>query len=154
MRILFTVFAFLLTLSAPSFAGEDPVYTGWFNNNAVSGYDAVAYFTKGEPMKGKKEFSTSYKGAVWQFSSAENLSFFKANPGKYAPQYGGYCAWGMANGQGVSADPEAWSIVGGKLYLNYNQSVRERWLEDTEWAIAEADKAFPGVVDDYKGADE
>jgi YHS domain-containing protein len=104
-------------------AAEAPVYTGILNNVAVSGYDPVAYFTDGKPVKGNAKFATNYKGAEFRFASANHLAAFKANPAKYAPQYGGYCAWAVSQGYTASADPSVWKIVGGKLYLNYNQEI-------------------------------
>lgn len=147
MRSILVFLSLIFGLSFTAKAGEDAVYTGWLNNNAVSGYDTVAYFSEGKAREGSKEYTTTYKGANWRFVNAENLALFVANPEKYAPQYGGYCAWGLANGHAVSSDPEAWKIVDGKLYLNYNQKVQKRWIDDTEWAIIEADKQFPELVD-------
>lgn len=149
MRVLVAVCILLFSAAVPASAGEDPIYTGWLNNRAVSGYDTVAYFTEGKPVKGNSKYTATYKGAEWRFSSTENLALFQENPEKYAPQYGGYCAWGLANGHAVSSDPEAWSVVGDKLYLNYNKGVKERWLEDTAWAVEEANKQFPELVDPY-----
>ncbi len=109
-----------VAVPAPAFAKDAPVYTGTFSNTAVSGYDTVAYFTQGKPVKGSTEFRTTYNGAEWRFASAANLAKFRANPGRYAPQYGGYCAWAVSQGYTASGDPTVWKVVGGKLYLNYN----------------------------------
>ncbi|MBV6631443.1 MAG: YHS domain-containing protein [Alphaproteobacteria bacterium] len=118
---------------------RDPVYTGTFSSNAVSGYDTVAYFTEGKPVEGSSEFQTEWNGATWKFSSAENLAKFEADPERYAPQYGGYCAWAMAKGQFASTQPENWAIVDGKLYLNYNDAIQARWDADIPNFISQAD---------------
>ena len=102
----------LLGISVGAAAADEPIYTGLFNNRAVSGYDTVAYFTAGKPVKGNKKFRTEYMDTEWRFSSQENLDLFLADPAKYAPQYGGYCAWAMGGGDNgtrgykASGDPE------------------------------------------------
>ena len=136
----------LLLWAAPA-AAVDPIYTGLFNSNAVSGYDTVAYHTERKPVKGSKRYQTEYMGAVWRFSSQEHLDAFTAEPEKYAPQYGGYCAYAMAQGETASSDPEAWSMVDGKLYLNYSKKVRTRWLQDTAGYIKAADAKWPKLRD-------
>jgi YHS domain-containing protein len=124
----------------------DPVYTSTWNNRAVSGYDPVAYFTQGKPVKGDSTHSFKYKGATWYFASKENLEKFKADPVKYAPQYGGYCAWAIAMGKTASADPKYWKIVDGKLYLNYDQDIQKKWEKDVPGFIQKANSAWPQVV--------
>lgn len=143
------LFGLALTIAAPAATvhAADPVYTSTWNSNAVSGYDVVAYFTQGKPVKGERKFSYKYKGATWRFSSKENLDKFKANPTKYAPQYGGYCAWAMADGKTASGDPKYWKIVNGKLYLNYNDTIQKRWEKDIPGFIQRADAKWPTVVD-------
>jgi len=138
--------ALLLTLAAAPAWAIEPVYTGWFSNAAVDGYDVVAYFDQGRPVKGKDEFSTKWKGAEWHFASAEHLEAFKANPEKYAPQYGGYCAWAVAHDDTASAEPDLWTIVDGKLYLNYNKDIQDKWQADKEELIKEADRNWPGIL--------
>lgn len=120
--------------------------TGTFNNVAVSGYDPVAYFTQGKAVEGDKKYRTTYKEAEFRFSSQAHLDEFIAMPEKYAPQYGGYCAYAVANGYTASTDPEAFSVVNGKLYLNFNKSVRDRWSQDIPGNIAKADANWPGVL--------
>jgi YHS domain-containing protein len=114
-------------------------------DGAIKGYDPVAYFTAKKPVKGKKEFSYSWKGQTWFFASAENKKMFEANPETYAPQYGGYCAYGLSRGYKAKIEPEAWSVVNGKLYLNYNLDVREDWLEKQADYIQKADKNWTTV---------
>jgi YHS domain-containing protein len=114
-------------------------------DGAIKGYDPVAYFTVKKPVKGKKELSYSWKGQTWFFASAENKKLFEANPETYAPQYGGYCAYGLSRGYKAKIEPEAWSVVNGKLYLNYNLDVREDWLEKQADYIQKADKNWTTV---------
>ena len=82
----------------------------------------------------------------WQFSSAENRETFVKNPTKYAPQYGGYCAYAVSQGYTASADPQAWKIVDDKLYVNYNLSVKEKWVKDIPKYIADANKNWEQLV--------
>jgi hypothetical protein len=130
----------------PAMAREAPVYTGLFSSVAGSGYDPVAYFTDGKPVEGKKEFSTQWMNVDWRFASAQNRDFFVANPEKYAPQYGGYCAWAVSQNKTALADPKVWKIVGGKLYLNYDQDIQKKWEADTPGHIERADHNWPSVL--------
>lgn len=114
-------------------------------DGAIQGYDPVAYFKESKPVKGKKEFQHEWKGATWYFSSAQNLKDFKAAPEKYAPQYGGYCAWGMSRGYKAPTSADAWTIVDGKLYLNYDTDVRKKWDGDQKGHIKKADANWPTV---------
>ncbi|MEL8056163.1 MAG: YHS domain-containing (seleno)protein [Pseudomonadota bacterium] len=129
-----------------AYADKDPIQTGRFSNTALQGYDTVAYFTDGAPKKGSKEFSTDYKGAEFRFSSAENLALFTADPAEYAPQYGGYCAWAVSQGNTAPGDAERWAIVDGKLYLNYNKSIQKKWDADRAGFIEKADTEWPTVL--------
>ena len=97
------------------------------DNVAIHGYDTVAYFTDGKPMRGTDEFEQVWEDTRWQFASATNRELFKANPERYAPQFGGYCAGGLAAGEYANGDPEAWTIVEGKLYLNKSKDLRTFW---------------------------
>lgn len=143
---LFAAALAFVALAVPASAREAEVYTGLFSSLAVGGYDAVAYFKDNRPVKGKAEFSMQYKGATWQFASAENLNAFKANPTAYAPQYGGYCAWAVSQNYTASGDPLVWKIVNGRLFLNYDQSVQTTWEKNIPGHIASADKNWPGVL--------
>lgn len=136
----------ILLLSFSTFA-SDEISTGIFSNKAVSGYDTVAYFTQGKAVKGDSNWQTKYKGADWYFSSQDNLDKFLSNPEAYAPQYGGYCAWAVsAKNDFAPSDPNQWSIVNGKLYLNYNQEIKERWDADRSGHILAADKNWPALI--------
>jgi len=134
-------------LTAPAaYADQAAVYTGRFNNVAVQGYDPVAYFTEGQPVKGLKDHSVIYQDAEFRFSSAENLATFNQDPEKYAPQYGGYCAWAVSQGSTAKGDKDNWTIVDGKLYLNFNKNIQNKWNKDREGFIASADAAWPDVL--------
>ncbi len=133
-------------MGSVALASADPVYTSRFSDVAVSGYDPVAYFTKGEPTKGSVEITTNYMGAIWRFSSEENAKLFLADPSKYAPQYGGYCSWAAAAGYTASGDPKRWKIVDGKLYLNYNGRIQKRWEKDIPGFIEQGNANWPDVV--------
>ena len=130
----------------PALAAKDKVYTGLVSGVAVGGYDAVAYFTEKKPVRGSKDITAKHAGVTWRFASAANRDAFVANPGRYAPQYGGYCAWAVSNGYTAKGDPNAWSVVDGKLYLNYNKSVRKKWSRDTAGNIAKGNANWPSVL--------
>ncbi|MEM9060884.1 MAG: YHS domain-containing (seleno)protein [Pseudomonadota bacterium] len=133
-------------LTATTASAKEGVYQSLFGT-AIDGTDAVAYFTEGRPIEGSSDFTHEWNGATWRFSSAENRDLFAADPAKYAPQYGGYCAWAVAQGYTASTDPEAWKIVDGKLYLNYNKDVQSRWETDIPGHIASGDANWPKVLE-------
>lgn len=112
---------------------------------AIDGSDAVAYFEKAGPVAGDPAITHDWNGATWRFATAANRDAFAAEPERWAPQYGGYCAFAMANGQVASTIPEAWSIHEDKLYLNFNLDVRERWERDRDNLIVRADVEWPEV---------
>jgi len=118
------------------------------SNAAIQGYDPVAYFEESKPVKGKSELSYSWKQATWHFASKQNLDDFKSNPEKYAPQFGGYCAYGMAEGHKALTSPDAWTILDAKLYLNYNKDVKELWNKDRPGNIEKAKKNWPTIKND------
>jgi len=126
-----------LVITVNLFAQQDEIYVK--DNAAINGYDVVAYFKEGKPVKGTTDFNVSYKGASWHFATKENAELFKTNPGKYEPQYGGYCAFGCSRGYKAKTNPDAWTIVDGKLYLNYNTDVRDTWNKDQQGYIKKAD---------------
>lgn len=112
---------------------------------ALQGFDPVAYFESSKPVEGTKEFSVTHNGVVYQFSSEKNKTLFLSNPIQYEPQYGGYCAYGMSNGYKAPIEPEAFTIVDGKLYLNYNLKVKEMWLKEQSARIEKANKNWEEV---------
>lgn len=113
---------------------------------AIRGYDPVAYFTVGEPVEGSADYTATHDGATWRFSSAGNRDAFVADPEKYAPQYGGYCAYAVAHGATAPIDPQAFSVLDGKLYLNYSDHVRAQWRNDAAEFISRADRNWPGLA--------
>jgi len=110
---------------------------------AVRGTDVVAYFAEGRPVRGQSEHAMEWAGARWLFASAAHLARFAADPAAHAPAYGGFCAWAVANGYTASTDPEAWRIVEGRLYLNYDRTIQRRWERDIAGHIARADANWP-----------
>ena len=112
---------------------------------AIKGTDPVAYFTESSVVQGTSEYAYEWSGAVWHFSSAEHRDLFAANPEQYAPQYGGYCAWAVSQGYTAPIDPEAWKIVDGKLYLNYDKRIQARWEKDIPGNIAKANENWPNI---------
>ena len=135
---------FSLLLGSESLAAEPPVFTG--GDYAIRGYDAVAYHTEEKPVKGSEAYSTEWNGATWLFASEENRELFAANPERWAPKYGGYCAWAVANNYTASIDPKAWSVVDDTLYLNFSKRVRKRWSKDIPGNIQRGDANWPGVL--------
>ena len=135
----------VVMLGTNVFAAVDPVNKS-FTGTALRGYDAVAYFREGRPTKGRDEFRHDWMGAKWYFANAENRDAFARDPGKYAPQYGGYCSWAVSRGYTANIDPEAWRIVGGKLYLNYNKAVQKMWEADVAGNITKADESWPRLI--------
>ena len=138
-----TVFIVLGTLSLVALgAVVDPINKNIFGT-ALKGYDAVAYFKEGKPVKGKDEFRHDWMGAKWYFASAANRDAFAQSPEKYAPQFGGYCAWAVSQGYTATIDPTAWKIVEGKLYLNYSKEVQQKWEADIPGLIKKAQENWP-----------
>ncbi len=129
-------------------ADEPPIYDGIVSGVALGGYDPVAYFRQGQPVEGRAEFSLEWQGAEWRFASGENRAFFARDPEAYAPQYGGYCAWAVAENYTAHGDPQHWNIVDGRLYLNFNARIQRRWERDIPGYISSADANWPGVLSD------
>lgn len=127
--LFFLVAGGCTTLQTPTFADDA---------GAIRGYDPVAYHLVQAPTKGNAGFSSKYNGATWYFATAANKSLFDGAPQKYAPQYGGYCSYAMSKGFVVSIDPDAWTIVDDKLYLNYSLGVRNTWLKDVPGYVEKA----------------
>jgi YHS domain-containing protein len=113
---------------------------------AVHGYDVVAYFTDGEPRVGRAKHSLVYKDATYRFISKAHLTAFKKDPDRYLPQYGGFCAYGVAVGAKFDGDPQLWRIVDGKLYLNLNEDIQESWEEDVPGYIKQGDKSWAKIA--------
>ncbi|MFV2038426.1 MAG: YHS domain-containing (seleno)protein [Paracoccaceae bacterium] len=124
--------------AAPEFYDKDGM--------AATGFDVVAYFTEDQAVDGSDDFSLQWKGAMWRFSSAENLAAFEADPWAFAPQYGGYCAFAMAKGAIWKSVPKAYSIYEGQLYLNQSMPVRALWRRDIPGNIADANGFWPAIL--------
>ncbi len=142
-----TLLGFLMAAAAMSvFAGSPMkmVATGP-DNVAIKGYDTVAYFTEGQAMKGENKFVASWNDAEWHFANVAHRDLFTTNPERYAPQFGGFCANGLSKefkGVKVAADPEAWTIVDGKLYIKFSKAARDRWRKDKAEKIKEAEESW------------
>ncbi len=148
-RIGRAIVPLLLTAALLGTAGTasalDPVFSTYLGG-AIRGYDPVAYHTEKKPVEGKRAHRLEWKGATWYFASAENREMFEGNPEKYAPKYGGYCAWAVSQGYTASIDPDAWSLVDGALYLNYSLGVRDQWSQDIPGNIAKGDTNWPKLL--------
>ncbi|MBE9061223.1 YHS domain-containing (seleno)protein [cf. Phormidesmis sp. LEGE 11477] len=116
------------------------------DNIAIRGADPVAYFAENRYVPGSADYTYNWADATWQFASSENRDLFAENPEQYAPQYGGFCAWAVAEGYTASVDPNAWEIVDGRLYLNYDTRIQRRWQRDVPGNIARADENWPAVL--------
>ena len=134
----------LLLLTAGPAVAAGPINQSIFGV-AVEGTDVVAYFTDAKVVPGVKQNRYTWHGASWRFASAAHRALFAANPTKYAPQFGGYCAYGVAQGAKVGIDPQAWTIYKGKLYLNVNPEVQARWRQDIPGNLAKAAAKWPGL---------
>ena len=147
-RRTFVISAALLpfALAAPvaATAGSPRVRTD--DGLAIGGADAVGYFTEGRAVAGSIRFPLMWGGATWLFASAENRARFEADPSAYAPRYGGYCAWAVSQGYTAPADPAAFTIHEGRLYLNYSKGVRQRFQRGIEAHIARANANWPAVL--------
>ena len=112
---------------------------------AIGGYDPVAFFTESKPVKGAANYNLQWKDATWRFASQANLDSFAKAPEKYAPQYGGYCAYGTADGHKAPTEADTWTVLNGKLYFNYNQEVKGMWDKDRPKYIAQADGNWENI---------
>ncbi len=133
-----------LVISSFSFAADIDVNAN-ANDLAIHGYDAVSYFTDSKASKGNHKYTATYKSAIYQFSNEENRELFQDNPEKFAPQFGGFCAMGVALNKKLDADPTAWKIVDDKLYLNLNKAVQKKWLSDVPTHLDTANRVWSGI---------
>ncbi|MEM1250651.1 MAG: YHS domain-containing (seleno)protein [Acidobacteriota bacterium] len=149
MRTLTTLFltAAFFALPPSLEAQKAEIYTPVLSNAAIKGYDPVAYFTDQKPVKGSSRITHDWKGAEWRFASEANRDKFAADPERWAPQYGGYCAWAVSQGYTAGIDPKAWTVVGDKLYLNYSKKIQSQWEEDRDGNIAKGDANWPKVLE-------
>jgi YHS domain-containing protein len=112
---------------------------------ALRGFDPVAYFVENKAVQGSPDFKAQYMGATYEFASKEDQAAFVADPAKFAPQYGGFCAAATSHGKKVDADPKAYAINNGKLYVNYNDAARDSFQKDVNASIKAADEKWPQV---------
>jgi YHS domain-containing protein len=140
-NLLKAFFLLLVSLALQAYASAGLVFEK--DGVALRGYDPVAYFTQGKPVKGMPQFQAQHQGAVFHFASQASREVFVAAPEKYAPQYGGYCAFGMARGYKAVTDPAAFTLADGKLYLNYNRDVQKMWSADIPGFISKANQNWP-----------
>lgn len=140
LRTFLGLVAFGLALAASGASAQVNTNGG---PNAIGGYDPVAYFTDHAAVRGVAEHAFDWHGAHWLFASEEHRALFAATPARYAPSYGGYCAYAAADGRLVSVDPNAWHVEGGRLFLNYSLEIRTRWLADRAHYVSEADRRWP-----------
>lgn len=143
MAILITV-VFCLSMLTIAFAIEPVNKTS--DGVAIKGYDPVAYFTDSKPVKGSKDFEYVWMGAKWRFSTAGHKDLFIKDPDKYAPKYGGYCAYAVSQGTTADIDPDAWNIVDGRLYLNLSKKIQDKWSKDIPGYIKKADENWPKIL--------
>jgi YHS domain-containing protein len=122
-----------------------PVEQSHAGGVAVAGHDPVAYFPEGRPVAGKASIALSHNGAKWWFASEANREAFRRTPDRYAPQFGGYCAWAVSQGHTAPIDPRAWTIREGKLYLNYDLAVQAEWEKDIAANIAKGERNWPRI---------
>lgn len=125
-------------------AATPPVYAE--GGIAIDGTDAVSYFAEGRPAPGLPEYAHVWNGATWHFRSAAHRDRFAAEPEVFAPQFGGYCAWAVAEGYTAATIPDAWKIVDRRLYLNFSRRVQRRWERDVTGNIARGNANWPGVL--------
>jgi len=129
---------------SPAQAAEPMVFQR--RGRAIRGTDPVAYFTEGRPVDGARRITHDWNGATWHFASEENRALFAADPERYAPAFGGYCAWAAARGYIAATRPEAWSVYEGRLYLNANLNVRAQWEAELPTIIAEGEANWPAIL--------
>ncbi len=145
MKLLTRILAALLLLSTPLLAA-DLVNVSGASRAAVSGYDPVAFFTDSKPVNGSPAITATHQGATYFFATEEHKRLFEQNPDRYVPQYGGFCAYGVALGKLFPVDINTWQIRNGKLYLNLNAEVLREFNAAFEQSVVKADKNWPGLV--------
>lgn len=138
------LFTLLVTGASYAVKNTGNEYNTLYAGLGAKGYDVVAYFTDGKPTLGLDDYTAEYGGVSWRFASEDHRDKFAANPEKYAPQYGGFCAWGVAQGKLFDVDPvNGWKVVDGKLYLQFNGDIRKIWESDRSKFIAKANRNWP-----------
>lgn len=141
-KIITTYYSLIFAVLPILFSFATNIAMGTEPETAINKYDPVAYFTENRAVQGKDEYTVSYHGMTWHFSSSTNRDLFAADPQAYAPQYDGYCAWAMTESRLAQTDPEVWKIIDGKLYLNCSRSAYEKWAKDIPAHIKKADRIW------------
>jgi YHS domain-containing protein len=144
-RLPFSLIFVVAALAAGATAAKPEIHTSR-GGVALDGYDAVAYFAQGMPVRGDARFEHRWKGAVWRFASADHRDHFVRDPERYAPQFGGYCAYAVSRGYTASGDPLVWRIVADRLYVNYSKEAGRLWAQDIPGNIARGRRNWPGVL--------
>lgn len=134
-------------LTLPVFAQMKSLLNLDSSGVAIQGYDPVAFFTDGKPVKGEAKFVSKHDGAVYYFASKEHKNLFNADPAKYEPVFGGYCAYGVSRNRIVDIDVDAFQIVDGKLLMQYSKGVRDDFNKDAKGNLVKADANWPGLVE-------
>lgn len=143
MKQLFYTAALVLFTMLTATAQKSAIFAP--EGKAIKGYDPVAFFKESKPVMGQDSLSYKWQDATWLFSSRKNMEDFKKDPEKYAPQYGGYCAYGTSAGHKAPTETDTWTVVDDKLYFNYNKKVQELWIKDQKALIIKADQQWPGI---------
>ncbi|NRF37661.1 YHS domain-containing (seleno)protein [Pedobacter foliorum] len=143
MKLLFSALILVWFTTGSVYAQKSEIFAP--AGKAIKGYDPVAFFKISKPVKGNDSLSYTWKEAKWLFANKENREDFMADPERFAPQYGGYCAYGTAKGHKAPTQAETWTIVGDKLYFNYNNKVKGLWAKDQEAFIKKADENWPEI---------
>jgi YHS domain-containing protein len=136
----------LMLIALPVAAASSTGTVNQQDGPAVGGYDVVAYFTDARAVPGRGDLTAEHDGAIYRFSSQANRSAFIESPTRYLPQFGGYCAFGLARGYKAVIDPQAFTIVDGKLYLNYSQTIQSKWRGQQATDISLANTNWPKVI--------
>ena len=147
MKYLLTVIL-IAALSSFAVAADKTLLNLDKEGIAIQGYDPVAFFTDNKPVKGDPKFASIYKGATYYFASVEHRDTFNKDPKKYEPQFGGYCAYAVSKGKIAPVEIEAFAIVNGRLLMQYDKSIREKFAVDSQGNLTKADKNWPGVVEE------
>jgi hypothetical protein len=146
LRRVIAVIALAVTVGAVGADAPKPPINKGDDSVAIKGYDPVAYIMSGRAVLGSARFQHSWKDATWRFASKANRDRFSRDPERFAPQFGGYCAWAISRGYTADVDPEAFQVVDGRLYLIYSKSVQRRWEQDIPGNIAKAQANWPTVL--------
>ncbi len=147
MKKLFLFLVFLLSLQA--FAANKALANVDKNGIGLQGYDPVAYLTQNRPVKGNPQFQSTLNGVKYLFASQEDKNLFDASPSKYEPQFGGFCAYAASHNRTAPVQVEAFQITNGRLLLQYDLSVRDKFNKDTQGNLKQADTNWPGLVEKY-----